>query len=251
MKMEAQQVEFFFDKRLDKLKQEDRLELGEYAQRIFYKAVDKRSDDEERIIKMYIEKLFDLPGIEWMEDEVSMVLQWLLENPQKEKMLRCALRHLGSGATYAKAEDALQGFFLSWGSVFNTYRPAEKDAIRFFDYALFCLKRFCWREGDKIRKQDSIETKPDHVRDDSSWVMEIGSYDPQTEKELGDKEVLEILRQEMNEMDVKILCLFYLEGWTDAEIGRQIGIQENTAKVRRIRVRSKAKKILEAKGVLR
>lgn len=48
--------------------------------------------------------------------------------------------------------------------------------------------------------------------------------------------------------DRLIIILFYMEGFTDCEIGKILGIKENTIKTKRTRAKQKIKNILECGG---
>ena len=66
-------------------------------------------------------------------------------------LLKFCLFHLGDGATDLDAEDALHEFYASRGQkVFDTFKPGGQSLRDYFKY---CLKRFCWPRGKKLRER--------------------------------------------------------------------------------------------------
>ena len=52
----------------------------------------------------------------------------------------------------------------------------------------------------------------------------------------------------LNYEDRLIIILFYMEGYSDQEISKMIGLKENTVKTKRARAKQKIKKIIETGG---
>jgi RNA polymerase sigma factor (sigma-70 family) len=201
-----------------------------------------------------ISVIFAKPGRGWSPEERIRVIQWLHEPPQFRYLRTFAKRHLGPPATEDDAQDAWQEFCAKeLHSVIQSYNPAK--GVRFWGYLLVCLKRFCWAEGERIRRRRQQEQPPPEVEtaDGSRIELEFADPDPYTnpEKALELKELRELLTQCINELPFplrQVFVLYYFQEWPIKEIANHLKISEALAKVRLFRARQKLRDCLRKKG---
>lgn len=204
-----------------------------------------------------IARIFDKPGREWTEDERTRVKEWLNSPPQIFYLWLLALRHLGSGATMEEAEDAWSEFCVKeLDRVIDSYKPGIEGGLRFWGYLEFCFKRFCWKEGKKIRKRRKHEIQLElTVETDDGETIEIEIVDIRSlspeEKLLLDERRLLVQRciNKLPPEHREVILMHYFEELSVSEIAVVLGTSVSNVKVRLHRARQKIARCLQKEGI--
>ena len=177
----------------------------------------------------------------------------LFEDPASLRgLLRFCLWHLGATATPLDAEDALYEFYASRGQrVVDTFRPGSRTLTAYFKY---CLMRFCWSEGEKLRKcinsADPVQEDFEYAEDGSvagvplpepheDWNPELKllAEERNRKREAELARLREAIRQLPSDGQ-RLLRLYYEEKLSIPDIAaRHLHISESAVKVRLHRLR--------------
>lgn len=202
--------------------------------------------------------------------ELGAVIDALLEDHNSaKKLIRFCLWHLGNGCTAEDAEDALYEFYsLHRHEVIDTFRPGPQSPEDYFKY---CLKRFCWDQGKKIRNSirntESIEQRREYEEDGSRMEIPIPEtrerWNPEAkmlahERERKSEADLLRLPKAINRLQPEDRELIRLVYWQKMEhrssqkvslsaASQGLGITPNNAKQRHLRVIGRLRRIMKVK----
>lgn len=204
-----------------------------------------------------IERIFDKPGREWTEDERNRVKEWLNSPPQIFYLRLLALRHLGRGATIEDAEDAWSEFNVKeLDRVIDSYEPGIEGGLRFWAYLELCLKRFCWKEGKRIREHRSHESPLEsQVEIEAGETIEFEIKDIHTlspEDQLLLKERVRILQQCLNKLsgeDRRVILMHHIDELSFSKIAESLGGSSGALKTRCCRARQEMALCLRKEGI--
>ena len=220
-----------------------------------------------------IKRICEKSGRSWTDGEVDKVFVWL--NTEKlPYLLKLTSFHLGYGTTHEDAEDTLQKFMLiqyelakrSRGVIgnYDATKSRYKDCLEpweiFYAYLKFCLKCFCWKEGDRIRRRNGIVIpEAELVRDDFGQLIievieeaEDARQDRKPDEAAIQRETALALQECINGLSPTYrepIVMYYFEGKSVREIALALQRTESNIKIQLYRGRQMLRDCLENKGI--
>ena len=190
-----------------------------------------------------IEDIFDKPGRDWTPEERVKVVVWLNSNPQLQYLRLVASRRLGSKSKPEDAEDAWHEFCVKrLNRVIDNYDPAE--GRRFWDYLLYCFRRFCDPKREKIERRTEVQLP---VSEDGELEFEFADQNEDVERSAEQNEQrLHILRC-VNKLPADLREVVNLRHFMELsvkETAKTLGISEALVKQRAFRAREKLRRWL-------
>lgn len=183
--------------------------------------------------------------------ESAAEIDALLEDRAKlRELVQYSLWDLGPGATFEDAEDALQDFCARHRQkIIDTYKPGAQPPTAYFR---LCLQRFCWKRGERLRRErrnvDPLVIDLTDERQGSDPLRKILSEADQREREARESRLQEAIGHLPIEGQ-RLLKLYYEEGLPIREIATQhLHISEPATKVRLFRLRDRIAHFMEGES---
>lgn len=191
-----------------------------------------------------MEKIFAKPGRDWDEEETALCLEWLFEEEQLRRIMRFVASRRGSDLY--DAHDAWNSFFPNIQKhVIRRYDPARGKT--FWSFLLFCLEKHCLQA---VRSALKTKSREDLVGDYKAisliLIDQRAESNPEEKlviKDLVEKGINELYRK--NHKLAEVLVAIDLEQRDQADLAAELGMHENTLRVRLFRARGELKSILD------